>query len=320
MQKVIVLIFFMIIPANLPAQSFSTFVEKSSAEPDSADLHSLASFLSEPLPLIEGDTLVHWIYRGPAERVAVAGDANGWDPTTSPMQRLPGSDVWYFSRVFEADARLEYKLVIDGEWRLDPCNPRTTAGGFGINSELRMPEYFPSQFSRYDSTAPAGSLRDTLFTSRSDRIPPRTVKVYLPAEYPGLDSCAVLLVHDGLDYVNYAGLPVLLDNLIAQKRIVPIIAIFVPAVNRAAEYAGALKAEYTAFLVDEVMAWVDRRFRTCRSPGRRATLGASNGGNMALWLGVTQPRQFGLIAAQSSMLMPSGLSIYRRSTFPPGSI
>ncbi|MBU1936969.1 T9SS type A sorting domain-containing protein, partial [bacterium] len=58
--------------------------------------------------------------------------------------------------------------------------------------------------------------------------------------------------------------------------------------------------EFTAFIVEELFPWVDVRYRTLTDAQHRATLGASNGGNIALWLGVEHPEVFGNIAAQSS--------------------
>jgi enterochelin esterase-like enzyme len=71
-------------------------------------------------------------------------------------------------------------------------------------------------------------------------------------------------------------------------------------VNRTEEYAGNLKDEFSRFIVQEVLVWVDETFRTRRSPAARATLGSSNGGNIALWLGLHYPEVFSKIAGQSS--------------------
>ena len=38
---------------------------------------------------------------------------------------------------FPADARIDYKIVVDGRWQLDPGNPAVQRSGFGDNSEPR---------------------------------------------------------------------------------------------------------------------------------------------------------------------------------------
>jgi hypothetical protein len=50
---------------------------------------------------------------------------------------------------------------------------------------------------------------------------------------------------------------------------------------------------------------VDSRFRTIAGPENRAVLGASNGGNISLWLGLNHPEVFGNVAAQSSYIQSS---------------
>jgi enterochelin esterase-like enzyme len=48
------------------------------------------------------------------------------------------------------------------------------------------------------------------------------------------------------------------------------------------------------------MPAIDAKYHTSRDPRDRATIGISNGGNIALYLGVTHPECFGKIAAYSS--------------------
>jgi hypothetical protein len=66
------------------------------------------------------------------------------------------------------------------------------------------------------------------------------------------------------------------------------------------EYAGSKKDAFTAFVVDELMPVIDQKYAISKDPRQRATLGASNGGNIALYIGMKHPESFGKIAAQSS--------------------
>lgn len=81
-------------------------------------------------PYLENDTLAHFVYRGSANYVNVPGDANEWNVNGSPMTRLSTTDLYYFTKSFESDARLEYKFYINGLWMVDPRNPRTAPGTF----------------------------------------------------------------------------------------------------------------------------------------------------------------------------------------------
>jgi enterochelin esterase-like enzyme len=290
------------------AQTFQDFLNRVNSVPDSQRTAIVDSFMNAAgaFPYLEHDTLAHFIWRGSANSVTVPGDANNWDVNAFNMTRISGTDFWYHSHVFESDARLDYKFVLNGStWILDPRNPHTCTGGYGPNSELAMPQYVPAPEIADDGTIPHGTLRDTTFYS-TNLGNSRTVRVYTP---PGYDSTSDvypwILVHDGLEYVSLANMDHVLNYLIAHRRMRPVIAVFVPPVNREAEYAGNLMNEFSTFIVDELLPWFETRYRVRPEADQHATLGASNGGNISLWLGVQYPEVFGNVAAQSSNVVNS---------------
>lgn len=297
-------------------QSFQDFIARVQGVPEPQRNAIVDSFMNaNPVfPLVENDTLCHYLYRGAASSVTVPGDANGWNASAFPMARVSTTDLWYRSVSFPADSRLDYKFVLNGgTWILDPRNPHQVLGGFGPNSELRMPAYVPPWEIVYNPAVPHGTLRDTVFSSALLGNS-RTVRIYTPPFYAsGTDSFPVLLVHDGLEYVTLAYANNVLDNLIAQGRIVPVIGVFVPPVNRTAEYAGSQMVPFTDFILTELMPVIDARYRTRRDPASRAVMGASNGGNISLWIGYTHPEAFGKIAAQSSNIISSISSGFQTS-------
>jgi len=308
MRLTMILIVLLAFVLSATAQTFQDFLSRINSAPDSLRGAIVDSFMNAAgsFPYIEGDTLTHFIYRGAGSSITVPGDANNWSTSAFVMTRISATDFWYYTHEFEPDARLDYKFFLNGSsWILDPLNPYTCVGGFGPNSELRMPQYvMPPEIAEYPQI-PHGTLRDTLFYS-ANLHNSRTVKVYTPAGYElSSQSYPVILVHDGLEYVTLAKMDNVLDYLIAHERIRPMIAVFVPPVNRTREYAGDLMDEFTAFIVEELFAWVDARYRTLTDAPNRATLGASNGGNISLWLGVEHSEVFGNIAAQSSNVISS---------------
>ena len=115
----------------------------------------------------------------------------------------------------------------------------------------------------------------------------------------------MILFHDGLEYVSLAGANNVLDYLIHHQRIEPVIAVFVPPVNRTNEYAGSQQNKFTQFIIEEIIPWIDARFRTIAIHEKRAVLGASYGENISLWLGMNHPEIFGNVAAQSSYIQGS---------------
>ena len=293
---------------KLGAQSFQGFIGYLYSLPSEQRQAAVDSFLAvtTAYPVIEHDTLANFIYTGAPSSVTVPGDANGWNPGAYAMSRVQGTSLWYYSRSFESDARLDYKFVVNGSaWILDPRNPRQVSGGFGPNSELRMPAYIPAPEIQYDPAIAHGSLRDTTWYSVYLGNY-RSIKIYTPPGYEAsADSFPVAYFHDGLEYVSLASANNTIDYLIAEKLIEPVIAVFIPPVNRTNEYAGSQMTAFSQFMVSEIVPYVDSRYRTKRSPESRAVLGASNGGNISLWLGYHYPETFGNIGAFSSNIVDS---------------
>jgi enterochelin esterase-like enzyme len=283
------------------AQGFQQFIHYVNSLPQTERQAKVDSFISATtvFPVAESDTICNFIYKGIAQNIKVAGDFTGWNPDKT-MIKITGTDFWYYSTHFESDARLDYKYVLNGSnWILDPRNPYTCIGGYGPNSELRMPAYVvPPEISYYPSI-PHGTIKDTSFYS-TNLNNTRQVKIYLPPGYNILRVYPVILFHDGTEYISLGNASNIFDYLISQQEIDPVIGIFVPPVEREAEYAGSKKDAFTAFIVDELMPVIDQKYSTNKDPLKRATLGASNGGNIALYLGMKHPESFGKIATQSS--------------------
>lgn len=298
------------------AQTFRDFVNRVQAAPEAQRAAIVDSFMNAVpfFPYREQDTLCHFLYRGAAGSVNVPGDANSWNAAAFPMARLSTTNLWYVTGIFPADTRLDYKLVINGStWILDPRNPHQVAGGFGPNSELRMPDYAPPPEIEFYADIPHGVLRDTTFFS-NNLGNARTIRVYLPPFYDAThERYPVVLFHDGLEYMALARANNVLDYLIAQRRIAPVIGVFVPPVRRREEYATSLQDQFTAFIVAEVMPWIERRYHTRRDAAGRALLGSSDGGNISLWIGGRHPEVFGNIAALSSNVEANVSSTYANS-------
>lgn len=290
------------------AQTFQEFVVAVGATPVYQRTSLVDSFLAAVprVPLVEADTLCTFFWRGSASSVAIAGDHNGWNPAAGGMTRLSTTNLWYRTQVFPADARIDYKFVIDGKmWVPDSLNPHTIAGGFGLNSEVRMPSWVFPQEVMFNASVPHGTVYDTTITSVVLGNT-RKIQLYVP---PGIrgpsESFALLIVHDGLEYVTLAQMPNVLDNLIAAKAIKPVVVVFVPPVNRNSEYSGDRIGHFASFIVTELLPFVKRQYRISSRASDCASLGASAGGNVALWLSMTHPEVFGGAAAQSSSVIDS---------------
>jgi len=310
MRKSLAALIVMLTASCSEAQDFQHFIDHTNGLPQAERQAAADSFVNActAFPFIEHDSIVHYIYTGTVTSAAIAGDATQWNPNQS-LSLIQGTNFWYLTKVYEADARLDYKLVTGGSnWILDPRNPNTCMGGFGPNSELRMGGNTKPVETIFDPNIPHGTIKDTIFHSNVLNNS-RQVRVYLPPSYPLAAEYPVILFHDGPEYISLAAANNVLDYLIAHKMINPVIAVFVPPVDRQPEYAGTKIDLFTSFITTELMPVIDQKYRTSKHPAKRATLGASDGGNIALYLGVNKPEIFGRIAAQSSDVIPAISSV-----------
>ena len=266
------------------------------------------------IPFALGDS-VAFLYRGNANSVRWNGDFNSWGSASqirSSGTLLPNSDIWILEQSFPSDARLDYKIVLNGStWILDPYNPFTQMSGFGPNSELRMPNYRPSSDLTL-RTAQRGTLSEPL------RIDSRWLgyrvqyRVYTPFGYHAAQDTRLptIYVTDGHEYANDAmgSMLIILDNLIAERRIQPVIAVFIDPRNpdnlsqnrRTSELV--MNANYLKFVAEELVPRIDSLYRTQPRAEHRAILGTSLGGVNAAYFGLNAAQTFGLIAMQSPAL------------------
>jgi iron(III)-enterobactin esterase len=113
----------------------------------------------------------------------------------------------------------------------------------------------------------------------------RAVGVYIPAQYKPGTEAPFMVVHDGPGI----GMKTILDNLIAQKRIPPIIVISIAngggdaqGHERGKEYDN-MNGDYAEYIETEVLPRVEKNFKVklTKDPDGRAAMGSSSGGSAA---------------------------------------
>jgi len=61
--------------------------------------------------------------------VHIAGTWQAWDPASSPMTPISGSDVWTYTTTFNPGSAIRYKFINGNAWGLDESVPPTCADG-----------------------------------------------------------------------------------------------------------------------------------------------------------------------------------------------
>jgi enterochelin esterase-like enzyme len=143
----------------------------------------------------------------------------------------------------------------------------------------------------------------------------RTVTVYVPAEYIPGSPAPLLVTQDGPD----PSLPVVLDNLIAQRRIPPLVAVMIQngggdaqGSERGLEY-DTMSGRYAEFVEAEVLPRVEAecQVRLTHDPEGRAAMGGSSGGVAAFTMAWYHPELY------HRVITYSGTYVNQASPFDP---
>jgi iron(III)-enterobactin esterase len=183
------------------------------------------------------------------------------------------------------------------------------------------PSYSPAPELTLRPGAPRGVVRTFVMRSSESRIYPgvardrpgevvpyeRTVHVYIPAQYRAGQPAALLVVQDGDDPKYRDRLPVVLDNLIAEKRVPVTIAVMVHngggnryGSERGLEY-DTVSDRYLRFIESEVLPRVARAYgvRFTRDPEGRAAMGGSSGAAAAFTMAWFHPELYRRVLSYS---------------------
>jgi enterochelin esterase-like enzyme/outer membrane protein assembly factor BamB len=293
-------------PAWLAATEFGQFLQKlAGLETDAAKTAAVDQFLAEQsgFPVVEASGVVHFLYRGEAQDVAIVGDLIGFR-REDPMVRVPGTDLFYYSTRLEPDASATYGFLPDyeGEVLADPRNPRVGRGLFGEVSWFAMPG---RRLPVLDGEAARkGRLETVEWESAVREGAKRGAQVYLPAGYDETSDTRypVIYIHDGPSALDSARLPEVFDHLMGTTA-APAIAVFILPDEENPRADRQDVEGYFKLVANELVPAIDARFRTLAHRADRATFGAADGGNAALSLALLHPETFGKAASQSAMVM-----------------
>ncbi len=225
-------------------------------------------------PRVE-DSVVYFIYRNRVDvPVYLSGDFNSWSMKAHPFLKVIGTDLYYNRQAFPADARVEYKLVVGKSWQLDSLNVNIAQGGYGLNSLVFMPDYqFPVETLRHRHQQ--YTVPDTM----TYRVAGLAYRAYVYRHPLAGAGAPLLIFNDGGDYIRYGQATVILDNLTEEKRIPPVNALFIDAVDRMREYR--FNAAYLERLMEGVLPAGRKQYQW--RPERIYMGGASLGGLTALY-------------------------------------
>lgn len=212
-------------------------------------------------------------------------------PEVPDFRQIDETGVWWTSVALPERTRLEYKLAIDnahGELTLDPLNPHRARDPFGTNSVATGAGYERVFDAVRRSDVPRGRLVDLpIMSGVFDEV--RRETLYIPHDHAG-EPIPLVVVHDGSEYLNYADLAIVLDNLNVES---PVAALLVDPCERLLEYGA--NDRHAEFLLTEAIPAAGRHV----SANRLIAMGASFGGVASLHAAWANPGTFDALVLQS---------------------
>jgi len=236
--------------------------------------------------------------------VAMSKDGNGqWSGSTGPLE----------------PEMYAYEFYVDGVPSLDPGNSHFKRDGARISNTFLVPGALSDLYAVQQ--VPHGTVSEIWYDSPTLGKARRTL-VYTP---PGYESSnqqlpVLYLLHGGMgDEDSWSGngrAPQILDNLIAKRKILPMIVVM-PNVNTtqtaSQDYIQEYEPQGSFFnmdfpdsLVTDLVPFIDRTFRTRRGSAHRAVAGLSMGGAHALWAAFRHRDAFAWVESMSGgyMIIP----------------
>ena len=279
------------------------------AETTPADIDAFIA--ANDFPLVDGRDIT-FVWRGSADAVYLRCWISGLD-TAQPLQALPGTDLWAVTIDLPEGSRIEYKFEVVragvNELVLDPFNGVLAHDPFGANSVCQGAGYKRPPWTLHDPDARTGKLESRRIDSKAFK-GPRDYQVYLPARFRRNRRYPLLIVHDGVDYLRFADLKIVLDNLMQGLEIPEMIVALTQSPDRLREYAG--DDRHASFVAEELLPDIEAHYPLADDPRSRGLMGASFGGVASLHAAWRYPDLFGCLLLQSGSFAFSDLGSHRR--------
>jgi enterochelin esterase family protein len=262
-------------------------------------------------PLVDEHNIT-FVYRGAADQVLLRCWILGLN-TAQPFEKLEGSDLWAVTIELPPESRIEYKFeLVRGDHReliLDPLNGVLAHDPFGANSVCQGAGYQRPGWTLPDLDARTGTIQQASIHSRAFG-EERDIQIYLPARFRRNRRYPLLIVHDGADYLQYAALGTVLDNLIHNLQIPQMIVALTRSPDRLREYGA--NEQHAAFIADDLLGYMTAEYPLIDEAHARGLMGASFGGVATLYTAWRNPGLFGCLLLQSGSFAFSDLGHHNR--------
>ncbi|MCE0493547.1 enterochelin esterase [Vibrio salinus] len=305
-----------------------------------AEEHFWNAIEAKGTPLIEKDqqqkntVLMTFLYRGNAKNVRVLGAPYDGH---AHLSKIPGSRIWFKSYRIPDTSRFSYRIapdvpqIAEKNWaeqrravlattQPDPLNhlPRFSQNDnlFGAASTVTLPKA-PDDHYTQNLNHPRGQVTEYHYQSQALNNT-RKISLYRPNNrYPVSESSPLLILFDGDDYLSKVPTPLILDNLIAEKKIPPMRAVFIntPSPSMRSRELPPNRA-FSDFMANEFKPWLCQKFSVCPTAGNTILSGSSYGGLASMYIAFRHPESFGKVLSQSGSFWWSPEAKQKNGTKP----
>lgn len=269
------------------------------------------------------NVIMTFVYQGAKNNVRLFGAPSS---DHDYLEQLTGTNIWFKSYIVPPTTRLSYKLAPDipdfagSEWerrvaliakaQADPLNkspwPKNRFDNnfspFNYDSTVSLVELSKDIYLKHNTVA-QGKLIKHRFSSKLLNNE-RNIWLYTSANFDVTNTensnSVLLLQFDGKKFINKIPVPVILDNLIHQAKLPPVVAIFV---DNPTQYSRTTElpdnALFAQALAEEILPWAKQTLKAKIDANNTVVAGASFGGLAASSVALRYPEHFGNVLSMS---------------------
>lgn len=224
-------------------------------------------------------------------------------------------DDWFARKT---DSQEESWQEATATYQLDPLNPRQIRIAYdeedhpereewlagstwmkSLNSYIELPGFDPNPWFKERQGVPKGRVEKHRFSSTILNNT-RAVFTYTPAGYTADDEpCGLLVLFDAWIYHRVIPTPIILDNLLAQGLIPPLVAVMIDQPDLRDRDEMVRNPPFLNFLTQEILPWVRQNHHITTDPTKTIVGGSSASGLAAGLTALHHADIFGKVIVQS---------------------